>query len=156
MLSFDVDDSRFPLLQGIIADSSREERLMMLFGCLVGSVRTAALRGAAGAPEARESLGIALDVISFLRAHLRKDGITLFGMALRRFLNRAHRGMIDAFRDNRPRDLLLLEASLLKLTTPPLSELFFIAAARDTEIEEGELVAFLHEHMSAENALSEA
>jgi len=156
MLSFDVDDSRFPLLQGIVADSSKEERLMMLFGCLVGSVRTAALRGAAGAPDARESLGNAIDVIGFLRGHLRRKGITPFGMALRRFLNRAHRGMIDAYRDNRPRDLLLLEASLLKLTTPPLSELFFIAVARDTEIAEGELVAFLHEHTRAEEALSAA
>jgi hypothetical protein len=101
-------------------------------------------------------LGIALDVISFLRAHLRKDGITLFGMALRRFLNRAHRGMIDAFRDNRPRDLLLLEASLLKLTTPPLSEMFFMAAARDTEIGEAELAAFLHEHTKAEELINAA
>ena len=156
MLSFDVDDSRFPLLQGIVADSSKEERLMMLFGCLVGSVRAAALRGAAGAPEAKESLGHAIDVIGFLRGHLRREGVTPFGLALRRFLNRAHRGMIDAYRDNRPRDLLLLEASLLKLTTPPLSELFFIAAARDTEIEEGELSTFLHEHTKAEESLSAA
>jgi hypothetical protein len=37
-----------------------------------------------------------------------------------------------------------------------LSELFFIAAARDTEIAEGELVAFLHEHTMAEKALSAA
>ena len=156
MLSFDVDDSRFPLLQGIVADSSKEERLVMLFGCLVGSVRSAALRGAAGAPEAKESLGHAIDVIGFLRGHLRWEGITPVGLARRRFLNRAQRGMIDAYRDNRPRDLLLLEASLLKLTTPPLSELFFIAAARDTEILEGELVAFLHEHAMAEEALSAA
>ena len=156
MLSFDDDDLRFPLLQEIIADSSAEERIMMLFGCLVSSVRTAALRGAAGAPEARESLGQALDVITFLRAHLRKQGFTPFGVALRRFYNRAHRGMIDAFRDNRPRDLLLLEASLLKLTQPPLSELFFMAAARDTEVSEPELVEFLHAHALNEAAISAA
>jgi hypothetical protein len=156
MLSFDVDDSRFPLLQGIIADSSKEERLMMLFGCLVGSVRSAALRGAAGAPEAKDSLCNAIDVIGFLRGHLRKEHVTPFGVALRRFLNRAHRGMIDAFRDNRPRDLLLLEASSLKLTTPPLSEMFFMAAARDTEIGEAELVAFLHEHTKAEELINAA
>ena len=129
---------------------------MMLFGCLVSSVRTAALRGAAGAPEARESLGQALDVITFLRAHLRKTGFTPFGVALRRFYNRAHRGMIDAFRDNRPRDLLLLEASLLKLIQPPLSELFFMATARDTEVSEAELADFLHAHALNEKAFDEA
>ncbi len=154
MLSFDEDDLHFPLLQEIIADSSEEERIMMLFGCLVSSVRMAALRGATGAPEARESLGQALDVITFLRAHLRQQGYTPFGVALRRFYNRAHRGMIDAFRDNRPRDLLLLEASLLKLIQPPLSELFFMAAARDTKVDEAELADFLHAHAMGEEKLT--
>ncbi len=156
MLSFDVDDSHFPLLQGIVADSSKEERIMMLFGCLVASVRSTAMRGAVGAPEARECLCNAIDVIGFLRGHLRKEGLTPFGVALRRFLNRAHRGMIDAFRDNRARDLLLLEASLLKLTQPPLSELFFIAAAREIEMVEAELVNCLHQHAKVEEAVSAA
>jgi len=106
-------------LKDALARATPIDQLELLFGLLSNLIGGCATRNDQG----RQSIDPALlvqiiEVIDFLRAHLRPDHPSAFNMAFRKFYNCLHRSMIDAARDGCSQQLDKARNAIAKLLGP--------------------------------------
>ena len=132
------------LLEGIIHDSTREERIMMLFGILDNMLKTAWISGLnEDAGKQKECVRAAVDVVNFLKSNLGVHKDPLFNAAYKRFYTTIPRKIIDAYKNGTHEEFQTIRASVAKLTSPPFSKAFFSNFTRESDIDDGEILRFL-------------
>ena len=132
------------LLESVIHDSTREERIMMLFGILDNMLKTAWLSGLnEDNAKQRECVQAAVDVVNFLKSNLGVHKDPLFNAAYKRFYTTIHRKIIDAHKNGANEEFQTIRASVAKLTSPPFSKAFFSTFTRESAIDDGEILRFL-------------
>ena len=143
------------LLEGIIHDATREERIMMVFGILDNMLKTAWLSGFNEDEERKkECVQVAVDVVSFLKSNLGVHKDPLFNAAYKRFYTTIHRKIIDAYKNGTDEEFQTIRASVSKLTSPPFSKAFFSNFTRESNIDDGEIIRFLLSPSSKNAVLS--
>jgi hypothetical protein len=128
------------LLQGVIYDATREERIMMLFGILDNLLKRASL---ASPDERLECVHLAVDVVNFLKCNLGVHKDPLFNSAYKRFYTTIHRKIVDAYKSGVGEEFEAIRASVAKLTSPPFSKAFFSNFTREVAIDDDEILRFL-------------
>lgn len=148
MRMFQIDlfneDALDALLEGVVRDSSREERIMMLFGILDNLLKSAWRAGLEDDADRKlECVHLAVDVVNFLKSNLGVHKDPLFKAAYKRFYTAIHRRIIDAHKNGVSEEFDMIRASLAKLTSPPFSKSFFSNFTRESAIDDEEIVRFL-------------
>lgn len=129
------------LLESVVRDCSREERIMMLFGILDNLLKR--VRHDEDARRKLESVHLAVDVVNFLKSNLGVHKDPLFNAAYKRFYTAIHRRIIDAYKHGANEEFDAIRASIAKLTSPPFSKSFFSNFTREAAIDDEEIVRFL-------------
>jgi flagellin-specific chaperone FliS len=143
------------VLEGIIHDSSREERIMMLFGILDSLLKTAWLSCVnEDNVKKRECVHAAIDVVNFLKKNLGVSKDLLFNAAYKRFYTAIHRKIIDAHKNGTNEEFQTIRASVAKLTSPPFSKAFFSNLMHESAIDDGEIMRYLLSPISKNALLS--
>jgi len=124
------------VLEELVSEGIGEEHVSMLFGLLRKNLRNAAVHCARGAAEERTAAAhAAIDVVVFLRRHLKADREHPFNGALDRFYLAVHRRIADACRDENDVVFLDLEAAIDKLAASRLSKTFIDRCLEQSVIE---------------------
>lgn len=131
------------LLQGVIYDASREERIMMLFGILDNLLKRASLASRDDSSARLECVHLAVDVVNFLKCNLGVHKDPLFNSAYKRFYTTIHRRIVDAYKSGAGEEFEAIRASVAKLTSPPFSKAFFSNFTREVAIDDDEILRFL-------------
>lgn len=131
------------LLQGVIYDASREERIMMLFGILDNLLKRASLASRDDSSARLECVHLAVDAVNFLKCNLGVHKDPLFNSAYKRFYTTIHRKIVDAYKSGAGEEFEAIRASVAKLTSPPFSKAFFSNFTREVAIDDDEILRFL-------------
>ena len=112
-------------LKEALADATPIDRLELLFGMLGKLISDCATRNDQGRDSIDPALVVeVIEVIDFLRTHLRPDHPSAFNMAFRKFYRDLHRLMIDANRDGCRQKLDQARKAIAKLLGPMLGHDF--------------------------------
>jgi hypothetical protein len=112
-------------LKEALADATPIDRLELLFGMLGKLIRDCATRNDQGQDSIDPALVVeVIEVIDFLRAHLRPDHPSAFNMAFRKFYRDLNRLMIDANHEGCRQKLDQSRKAIAKLLGPMLGHDF--------------------------------
>lgn len=131
-------------LKEALAQATSIDRLELLFGMLGKLIGDCAPRNDQGCPCVDPARVVeVIEVIDFLRTHLRPDHPSAFNLAFRKFYRDLHRLMIDANRDGCSQKLDQARTSIAKLLGPMLNHDFLRNCQDESLFERGTLESML-------------
>jgi len=131
-------------LKEALADATPIDRLELLFGMLGKLISDCAARNDQGHDSIDPALVVeVIEVIDFLREHLRPDHPSAFNMAFRKFYRDLHRLMIDANRDGCRQKLDQARKAIAKLLGPMLDHDFLRNCQDESLFERASLESML-------------
>ena len=131
-------------LKEALADATPIDRLELLFGMLGKLIRDCTTRNDQGQDSIDPALVVeVIEVIDFLRAHLRPDHPSAFNMAFRKFYRDLHRLMIDANCDGCRQKLDQARKAIAKLLGPMLGHDFLRNCQDESLFERASLESML-------------
>ena len=131
-------------LKEALADATPIDRLELLFGMLAKLIGDCTARNDQGQNSIDPALVVeVIEVIDFLRAHLRPAHPSAFNMAFRKFYRDLHRLMIDANRDGSSQKLDHARKAIAKLLSPMLDHDFLRNCQDESLFERASLESML-------------